>query len=228
MTCSTCTSLFYYYNGTCISSCPLGTYTGSTSCNSCLSPCSRCSNSATNCTSCDQNYTLDGNSCVQNCSVGIPITSVNGSICSACTDNCSTCSISLNNCTSCTSSSNTSLSGNICVTNCPPSTISINSTCISCLSPCLTCNISQTNCLACQSNFYSITQNGSVKCVSNCSQVDLFNNGTQCVACQSPCSICINTSVTCTSCISDYFLLNNFCYSNCSLGYYAFQGNCIG
>lgn len=154
------------------------------------------------------------------------MSTANGSVCTTCTPNCSTCSGSLINCTSCLQSSATSLLNGSCLATCPTGTTSVLSKCEVCVSPCLTCNVTTSNCLSCLSNFYKVGQ-AVIQCVTNCTSVGLYANGTDCISCQSPCSSCNNTATNCTSCISSYYLSGDACVTSCGTGYYAYQGNCI-
>ena len=68
--CTSCKINFYFYNNTCLSSCPTNYYSDSSSiCQSCQYPCENCVSSATNCTSCTDRYLLN-NSCLTDCPNG--------------------------------------------------------------------------------------------------------------------------------------------------------------
>ena len=60
--CTSCISPYFYFNGSCINSCPSGMFQNSTVCSSCVSPCQTCVSAAV-CLSCSTNY-LTNYTCV--------------------------------------------------------------------------------------------------------------------------------------------------------------------
>lgn len=80
----------YSFNGSCFSSCPVGTYLDYTgvNCQTCNSICLQCSNVATNCTSCSASYFFN-QSCISQCPSGYY---GSNHTCQVCTPSISSCS----------------------------------------------------------------------------------------------------------------------------------------
>lgn len=88
---------------------------------------------------------------------------------------------------------------------------------------CLTCS-TYTACTTCL-NVSEWVLNGG--CISSC-PLSTYANAGQCVACSTGCLNC--TINTCTTCISNQYLFNNSCYSDCNLisqQYDALNNSCV-
>jgi hypothetical protein len=96
---------------------------------------------------------------------------------------------------------------------------------------CASCS-SATNCSSCQTGYNFYVVNGLGSCVTTCpsgyypgvSQSSAFPNNYnyQCLLCLSPCLTC-SSITTCTSCITNFYIMGTNCYSSCPSGFYAGQ-----
>ncbi len=218
-TCTTCTMGYYLSNTICVSTCPAGTYKGSSVCSSCLTNCVACS-SGTTCTT---------------CATGFFRSTSGGTVeCTACTSNCDTC-VSATTCTKCASTYyyyyNTTSTTGSCGLTCPdymyPNATTM--TCTSCISNCKTCE-DMNYCLACNSGLmlYHITPDGD-KCSSVCpagTYISVETSGSVCRPCLENCNSCTNNT-KCLNCASStrYFYstddgLLDHCVDKCPGGYY--------
>lgn len=144
---------------------------------------------------------------------------------------------------------------NQCLGGCPNGTYNSNNTCIACHSSCLTCTGPlYTDCTSCSQNFTLSSSGycGSVcgagkyesggvclNCHANCDyclssticyacKASAVMIGTECqfATCTSPCSTCLGSVTTCTSCISSKILYQSQCYDSCPDGTYLTKGSC--
>ena len=105
-----------------------------------------------------------------------------------------------------------------CTNSCPSAYFadSLNNNCEVCISPCNACS-SKNTCLSCDEGYW----NGQ-RCTSICSNGTFGNNVTHaCQNCDSSCLTCINSSITCTSCISTLHFYNRKCVINCPDRYFS-------
>lgn len=206
-TCLSC-SIGYYYNGTCLASCPQGTYANTTagSCDVCASQCLSCEGSPSFCLTCVSPYLLFESSCLLGCPSALYYQLE--SLCLICSSPCLTCSSS----SSCLSCQLGYLFSTSCLSSCQDGYYSdtLTSACRPCSSSCLTCE-SQTICLSCLSplNLYSYS------CISQCPSGTYAHNSI-CVNCLQPCSSCTNSSY-CLNCSIGYLsaLTLGTCLSSC-------------
>jgi hypothetical protein len=203
--CSGCTSVYFFFNFTCLISCPNTTFlsTGS-NCVPC-SGCQTCQGSATSCTNCVLPLLLSGSSCVSICSSG---TYSNGVSCVVCSPVCSSCTNSSTSCTTCPS--NLFLSGTSCTSVCPTGTFQDVSTgnCSTCSPSCFTCSSLSTICTGCPSSLVLYQGGCSPSCPGN-----YFNISGACQTCPN-CLSCTSVSV-CAACNPAYYKFNGVCYSTC-------------
>jgi proprotein convertase subtilisin/kexin type 5 len=259
--CSKCTNLTYctacvnntnapiYYlpsSGTCIKSCPAGTFPTLNTpyqCTPCSSSCSSCI-SATNCTSCQGNfyisinYILNISICVDICPDGTYVgispsfSFFNSNIfaCLPCNSPCENC-IASTICATCLEGYTLYLTQ--CLKSCPngyynstyqstlmTGTLFRGSRCFPCSQICLTCTNSSDICLSCYTGY--ILKNNS--CVSNCTTANTYYSQTfrQCLNCSTFCWTCYGSLLTnCLSCKPPLYLFSNTCINNCPLAYYA-------
>lgn len=68
--CTADTNRYYLENGTCVGTCPEGTYLSILTCVPCLSNCSMCQGSAGNCTKCSGGLYLQSQQCTDQCGAG--------------------------------------------------------------------------------------------------------------------------------------------------------------
>jgi len=114
--CTSCANPYFFYNGTCVGTCPAGMYQNSSNCLQCQLPCGNCS-SLYSCLSCISSF-LYNTTCYNStaCPNGT-YANVTTNLCSSCSTNCSTCNLTANDCTSCSISY---FSYNqTCVSSCP-------------------------------------------------------------------------------------------------------------
>lgn len=151
---------------------------GGSSCLSCELPCTACSTTQPVCTTCGDGYTLtDGKCIVPNC------VRMNGL-----------------QCAECSTGLEPSISGLVC---------------ISCDSPCATCVTGTQECATCIAGY---NLDGTACVMPNCLTMNgqlcgvcvkgyyLANDALSCIACQSPCSSCMETATHCTECPPGYRL----------------------
>ncbi|EAR91957.3 variant specific surface protein S2, putative (macronuclear) [Tetrahymena thermophila SB210] len=198
-------------------------------CITCQSNCTTCK-SINKCVLCDSGYYLLGissntNQCVLCSESGYYADSINNK-CIQCDNNCSTCD-STNNCTSCNSGyflltiSNT----NSCVSCSGPGYYgdTTSKLCIKCQNNCQACD-SSNSCISCINGYFLLTSSNSNQCV-DCSGPGYYGDPSsqKCIQCSNYCQTCDSTN-SCTSCITGYYLLSmngiNTCVTCNGLGYY--------
>ncbi|EPS98400.1 hypothetical protein FOMPIDRAFT_1031549 [Fomitopsis schrenkii] len=153
--CTGCLPGFVLSNGSCIESCPSGTFLSpkdNLTCTACDSSCKTCAGSADFCLSCSNNQLASNGTCVSSC----PSNTVSSSgACLACHPDCATCSgTSFNQCSSCPSDRPV-LNNGRCLPTCSQSQFfdTASSSCQSCDSSCSSCSGSgANNCFACSSS----------------------------------------------------------------------------
>ncbi len=198
--CTSCYTSTYLYNGSCLATCPNGTFANTTSlvCDLCIWPCGNCQ-STIFCLSC-----LDSSKFL-----------VNGD-CVPCSSPCASCSLSISNCTACITSTSTPYIFNFtCLTLCPPNYYSDNAThsCSLCASPCLTCHgPTNSSCLSCIGGYYFLLN----LCYSVC-PITYYSNINVCTSCVSPCATCSSLSV-CLTCTNNTYLYGSTCVNDCGSG----------
>ena len=250
--CLSCNPSLFLYHGTCIGSCPAGSFqNSSTTCADCSNGCSSCT-SLSFCSACIQHYFLSANQC---------------SICDA---SCLTCGGSLNtNCLSC--NPGIYLYQGSCFASCPTGSYQFSSTtCANCPLSCSSCS-SLSNCAACNSAYYlsgvqclscnpsCLTCNGGLannclscipgsllyqgSCVASCPNGSYQNSSNSCSNCSPECSICASLS-SCSGCTSNYYLSGTQCLScnpscltcngglannclSCTAGGFLYSGTCV-
>ncbi len=103
--CTSRASGFYFYNNSCGTFCPSGTFIQNNvtnNCDACSVQCATCAGTVDNCIGCSGTAALYNGTCVTVCPS--PLVIYNG-VCSICSTTCLTCSITYDNCTSCDTSS---------------------------------------------------------------------------------------------------------------------------
>lgn len=121
--CTTCGSIYSYFNSTCINACPLGMYSSSNLCNPCVNNCSTCT-SASICLTCLNSTIFYQSQCLASCPISASI--IKNGICTACSNSCLNCSSS-DVCYECPAS--LALYAGACVSSCPaPLSIYYNTT----------------------------------------------------------------------------------------------------
>ncbi|KZT74043.1 hypothetical protein DAEQUDRAFT_807755 [Daedalea quercina L-15889] len=153
--CTGCIAGYVLANGSCVESCPSGTFLSpkdNLTCTACDSSCETCAGSADFCLSCTNNQLASNGTCVSSC----PSNTVSSSgSCQSCHPDCATCSgTSFNQCSSCPSDRPV-LDNGRCLPTCSQSQFfdTASSSCQSCDSSCSSCSGSgSSNCLACSSS----------------------------------------------------------------------------
>jgi proprotein convertase subtilisin/kexin type 5 len=215
-TCTSCSGSNSLSSGTCVATCPAGTYPSTNVCVVCSPPCLTCSAVAT-CTSCLQGY-LSAGTCLNSCPGEMFL---NGQVCSACQNNCKTCSSSTA-CLSC--DAGRFLSASACVKACLSNQFFKNTatnTCSPCTLPCATC--SETNGATCTSCVVGFLLNSA--CVTSC-PVGQYGAASVCTACPANCLICqpSNNNALCTKCNGEAsrYLSNGACVADCPAKQYSY------
>jgi hypothetical protein len=155
----------------------------------------------------------------------LPSSFVLNGVCYTCDPSCSSCNgSSANNCIICQPLYYKN--NGFCVLNCPSTKFSFSNSTCGCSVDCLTCNnASPTYCTNCK-NSSLIAFNG--KCIATCPQYTYLSN-TTCASCPSNCISCIS-SISCTTCNSNYYFYNSNCYSDCNIISYQYDsknGICV-
>ncbi|KAG0706471.1 growth factor receptor domain-containing protein [Suillus ampliporus] len=153
--CTGCLPGFYLSQGTCVTSCPSGTFLSpqdNLTCTACSSSCTSCAGSATTCLTCANNLLASNGQCVNSCPSN---TFSSSGTCVSCHPDCATCSgESFNQCTSCNKALPVLTSGR-CLATCSQNQYfdTTSSACQSCDSSCASCSgAGSNNCLACSSS----------------------------------------------------------------------------
>ena len=134
-----CSPAEFTYQGSCLTSCPSGTYEDNVAmtCEDCVSPCQNCTGPAsTECSSCPNGRFLDGTSCLISCPAGKYGNTVTNT-CDSCDPECSSCTGPAN--TECSSCSGLRfLEGSQCVLSCSSGSFknTVTNTCDGCHSDC--------------------------------------------------------------------------------------------
>lgn len=215
---------YYYYNSSCITTCPSGYYASSSgnTCQVCANPCLTCSGSNVYCTSCFTNKYLStrlgtcGDASICNASYEYPDSTTFK--CTNCSASCNGCSINSTHCAACQTgyiidiAYGTTLPGR-CTNLCPSGTVNdtakiMGGGCTCNYTACATCQTTVNTCLSCNGSKY--LQSGA--CVSTCSSGYYLSN-LSCISCISNCSTC--TSSACTKCNSPLYLYQDTCISAC-------------
>jgi len=212
----------YFYDGQCLSTCPITTYPSIAShlCIPCSLNCLTCL-SAVVCLSCLSNtyYFANNQSCLSACPIGYYI-ALNSS-CLACPLECRQCVLrnSVLVCSSC--QTGLYLFNGNCTSNCPTSTknyVILPPYCLPCLDGCLTCNsINTGDCLTCQIG-YSLYAG---MCLINCPE-GYYTLNQICLVCDTSCTKCSNGK--CEGCNAGYYLSKSVCTS---VGYFIKEGQTL-
>jgi hypothetical protein len=217
--CTKCNSSYYLYNGNCtLNTCPLsGQFADSTNtCFNCDTACLTCTAlGPSNCIICKSSYKNNSGTCVSSCPT--TLYSFPNNTC-GCITPCLTCLSSLSTyCLSCNSTGGSALYAykGICYPSCPSQTYdSGNGACADCVTNCLIC-MSNVSCTKCISNNYLYSN----KCYSDCNlisyQFDVSQDGQSCYKCPTGCDTCSFT--VCSTCLTNYTLVNGACTLACSL-----------
>ncbi|EAR95046.2 TNFR/NGFR cysteine-rich region family protein (macronuclear) [Tetrahymena thermophila SB210] len=229
--CSFCQGSLYLNqaNNTCISVCPIGTYSNisvtlGNICSACHSSCTSCSGpNSNNCLSCSGTLYFDSsnNTCTSICPDGTYQDS--SSNCSQCNSTCATCEGSASFCKSCSGTLFLDESTNSCNPTCPQGTYqnAIGNICTVCDPTCTTCSGPNSNdCLSCSTTFYF---NANQKtCVESCPPQTYANAASNiCSSCNSSCLACNGpASNNCIQCSNSLYLnqSSNQCVSICPQG----------
>lgn len=153
--CTTCLPGSVLSNGSCIGSCPSGTFLSpkdNLTCTPCSSQCGTCAGAADFCLTCNGGQLASGGKCVSSC----PSNSITTSgTCTSCHPDCATCSgTSFNQCSSCPPNRPVLSSGR-CLLTCSKTQFfdTASGSCQSCDSSCSSCSgAGPSNCLACSSS----------------------------------------------------------------------------
>ncbi|KAH9984463.1 insulin-like growth factor binding protein [Russula vinacea] len=141
--CAACLPGFVLSNGTCVGSCPSGTFlspTDNLTCTACSSQCGTCVGAADFCLTCNGGQLASGGKCVSSCPSN---TITTAGTCTTCHPDCATCSgTSFNQCSSC-SSNRPVLSNGRCLPTCSKTQFfdSASGSCQSCDSTCSSCSV---------------------------------------------------------------------------------------
>lgn len=137
------------------------------------------------------------NSCVSSCPSGF---FQNSTICYACVSPCLTCT-SATLCLSCIidyyNNNFTCVNASSCPSGTFPNATAHN--CDYCSNNCTTCSMISSNCTSCSSPLFLYNDS----CVSSC-PTGMFQNGTLCQTCVSPCLTCTSATV-CLSCSTNFY-----------------------
>ena len=240
--CNSCKNFFY--NNSCYTECPSGTFANGSECYKCDDSCSACSTTKNNCTSCSLThpfhyafdrtcytkcpvYTFLSNICVNECQVGfIPINNT----CTPCDSECLDCFESTKTCTAC--DFGLFLFNSTCVSSCPSRYFPYEIFCYPCNEACSSCN--DTNfCLACKDPLLfldiekglcsSLCRIGTYAfnhtCIPACPLSYYPDTYRNCQKCPDQCLSCSNNS-TCTACASGFYALGTDCLKDCPFSYY--------
>ncbi|KAF9010794.1 insulin-like growth factor binding protein [Cyathus striatus] len=149
--CTACLPGSFLSNGTCVASCPTGTFVSpkdNSTCQACDSSCSTCTGSSSFCLTCPSpSLSTPTGTCVSTCPSG---TFSSSGTCLPCHPDCATCSgPSFNQCSACPADRPVLSSGR-CVSSCGKAQFNSNGGCQNCDASCATCSGSgANNCLSC-------------------------------------------------------------------------------
>eukprot|EP01016_Furgasonia_blochmanni_P023328 TRINITY_DN251_c0_g5_i1.p1 TRINITY_DN251_c0_g5~~TRINITY_DN251_c0_g5_i1.p1 ORF type:complete len:2505 (+),score=375.87 TRINITY_DN251_c0_g5_i1:195-7709(+) len=198
-------------NGSCLDTCPDGSFTQNGVCVRCAPGCDACGN-YTQCTTCSTGFNLTNGMCTSSCPTG---TYPNGTACAACASGCATC-VDGSKCVTCTNGS--LVDDGTCVAACPTGTFSNdNKRCEPCAFGCGTCT-NKYNCTICSSNFFSL----SPACLERCPPGYYPDTATKkCVTCPANCTNCLGAQ-NCIGCQNSTAVINNgSCVATCPNGTYS-------
>jgi hypothetical protein len=174
--CTGCVPGFVLNNGSCVESCPSGTFLDpkdNITCTACDSSCGTCAGSSTFCLTCSSNKLASGGACVTSCSSN---TFSSSGACVACHPDCATCSGgAFNQCSTCPSNRPV-LSNGRCLPTCSKSEYfdSSSASCKACDGSCSSCSgAGSSSCLSC-SDGNSVLRGGqcaTASCTSDTSVV---------------------------------------------------------
>lgn len=208
----------------------------------CVWPCKTCDGGADNCSSClalddgtplnldstsiesvvdGERVTTTTSTCLAECKEGDFADKFN--TCVECDKSkCATCVDSETFCTSCAPSNTIFLVDNTCTT-CGDGTfapIDGSSSCQKCGEGCSLCS-SLTDCSTCDDGLFKFSIGESTECLINCPITALEWPGSvkECKACSQPCYTCEDSTETCSSCITGFYLHESTCLSECPSGY---------
>jgi hypothetical protein len=193
------------FNDTCITKCPINTFSFNSICLSCPNNCVTCLNNY-QCLTCITGYFFTSINYL--CTLLCPDGFYNDSIsCFSCPVGCKSCDSKI--CITCIDGY--VLSINQCLSKCLQGFYSnIDNICLSCSAPCLSCYVNPSKCLSCLTG-YNLFNNS---CVSSCS-VGYYSDSSSnsCKNCLLPCLIC-TSSINCLKCFPYYQLdSSNKCVS---------------
>ena len=215
--CLSCVPGFIYYQGRCVTACPVGYFPLNADCQRCPANCLYCN--ALACATCLPGFTLTAAGyCAPLCANTNTTATSTGSNCNlTCNSVCATCYGTLS--TQCLSCSNSSLYfyNGTCLTTCSPGLYPVSAQCSSCPSTCATCT-SQTTCLTCLPGYYFISS----QCVRTCPSATFPNisstNVTACLACPANCVRC-GDAQTCFECGFGFITFNFTCNPQPPIGF---------
>lgn len=229
--CLSCVSPYYFYNNSCVTSCPSGTMIAnniSQTCDPCSTQCATCAGTVDTCLTCSGSAAMYNSTCVSVCPGTLVI--FNGS-CTVCSSVCATCYVNYDNCTSCnTGSSLPYLYGSTCLATCPE--LYYNSLADGLCKLCSTLNIGCNNCTSTSTCGTCNWNQGYVFLNSRCylqTPTGYYNNTGYAMPCDIPtydCATCVNQAFNCTACINRN-LEGNACVSQCTAGLVAINKVCV-
>lgn len=209
--CTSCSSGYFLSSGSCVTSCPGGTYPDSVT-NACLScdlSCTDCAGGTNaDCSSCNANYYSSSGLCLP------------------CSSECQGCVTTATYCVACTAGYYMWSTNNSCVACNVPGVFISGSDCQQCGSNCETCSGTPTTCLTCPAGWYFVASNST--CVL-CNVDNYYQNGANCDPCHVDCLTCDGPLATdCLSCpLATFYLSSNQSCTTCDEdGYSAIAGFC--
>ena len=223
--CLFCYFTYQYYQGTCVGSCPSGTYSSYGSCIACPVNCTACSSDG--CVNCTSGFTLQNNQCYRSCvNSSIIITASTISCNFNCFSPCLTCfGPDSNQCLTCLSGM-LSLYDGTCRSSCPQNYFAENNACINCPYGCLSCS-DQNTCNSCISGYYlssnlcvrlcpkatypySLIYDSSNNTNSTTANITGNNSQNSCLPCPNGCQRCSDSN-TCLECAYNFNFFNFTC-----------------
>lgn len=186
LTCMLCPEGLLTWNGTCVKSCPHGTFAQEELCTPCIEHCQQCLSLDT-CTKCDNGYYLLNSSVAVQCVTTCPLSYVlhHSNFCQPCPPNCMVCYDPWM-CHSCKEGFVYYAPNQVCQPNCPEGYFaSAANQCVSCKPPCSTCSSSASNCSSCLPGL--AWNPPSMQCITCCNLDELI---TDCCNCYEDGKIC--------------------------------------
>ncbi|XP_071043236.1 extracellular matrix organizing protein FRAS1 [Parasteatoda tepidariorum] len=215
-------------NGECVDNCVGHFYVSDNNCMECNESCARCLKDGT-CQYCEQNYFLEEEECVPECSASYY--TFLDAYCISCHSDCQGCYGPLAyQCTSCPFGQ--FLLENSCVWDCGQGYFGDLGAgiCRTCHADCRSClgGSSADKCLTCSSGYllpYIGTHFG--PCVENCPSGYFLSEDGVCMTCHESCESCFGANDTdCRSCITPLYYKHGRCVPHCSAGYFQDGGIC--